>query len=111
MGDDSNKIAYEELMNAPDEVQSKIRDVCSIYDLPEIFNMLDFDEDGEVDIKEFCDGIVQLESGAPKGIFKIERLCRRVDSFLISEQNRLSNHVGSLDGVEAHAGTACSLKL
>jgi len=69
-----NSLTREELLRAPVEIKLELQDYLDSghESLMELFNLLDVDDSGEVDIDEFCDGIAQLlNSEAPVELIRV----------------------------------------
>mmetsp|Transcript_49449 Transcript_49449/g.110899 ORF Transcript_49449/g.110899 Transcript_49449/m.110899 type:complete len:690 (-) Transcript_49449:170-2239(-) len=75
--DGSGMLSDEELVSAPEEVKDKLLDITETDDLEELFRLLDYDNDGEVSIDEFCEGVEKFSQGKLE-LFNITRLTRDV---------------------------------
>jgi len=76
--DHSGMIDLCELQNAPQDAQERLHTIAGSNDsgqLIEIFNTLDFDNRGQVGIKEFCEGLLKVQDGKPLEIFSIMNQC------------------------------------
>jgi len=58
--DGNGLMTLQELACAPEEVQEKLKEVIKANSPVELFEMLDVDESGAVDIDDFCDGVVYI---------------------------------------------------
>jgi len=71
---EDNSLTKEELRNAPAAIKVKLQSYLDSGDDPlmELFDLLDVDDSGEVDIDEFCDGIAKLVlTDAPVELIRI----------------------------------------
>jgi len=70
--DGDGTVILQELLVAPDELKKQFEEVLQGDSLQELFEMIDVDDSGEVDIDEFCDGIAKLvNSDAPVEVLRI----------------------------------------
>mmetsp|Transcript_47938 Transcript_47938/g.111843 ORF Transcript_47938/g.111843 Transcript_47938/m.111843 type:complete len:601 (-) Transcript_47938:11-1813(-) len=75
--DGSGMLSGDELLSAPDEVKENLLDICEADDLTELFALLDYDDDGQVSIDEFCEGVEKVAQGKLE-LFNITRLAKDV---------------------------------
>jgi len=81
--DGSKTLILEEIKNAPQEVRDAIAEIIGSKDdsvFNETLKLLDVDGDGEVDLKEFCDGLAKfgMSNGKPAELFFIGRYCEEI---------------------------------
>merc|ERR1712032_1588443 len=70
--DSSGLLTLHELMLAPDNVKEELAKCLDSDGLTELWEILDVNGDGQVDINEFCDGIVKLSlSNQPLDLMRI----------------------------------------
>jgi len=58
--DGNGKVTLEELMDAPKDIKKHFEDIMQVESMVELFEIVDADNSGVVDIDEFCDGIAKL---------------------------------------------------
>eukprot|EP00927_Polykrikos_kofoidii_P075065 TRINITY_DN7111_c0_g3_i1.p1 TRINITY_DN7111_c0_g3~~TRINITY_DN7111_c0_g3_i1.p1 ORF type:complete len:610 (-),score=112.19 TRINITY_DN7111_c0_g3_i1:379-2208(-) len=76
--DGSGEVSWEEIKQAPVEMQEELKNMTKADDLYEIFQLLDDDDSGSVMIDEFLDGILKASSGDVMLKLQIRRLMRQV---------------------------------
>merc|ERR1719464_1752711 len=59
--DGSGMLDLEEINNAPLEVMEKLQQMANIQELHDLFKVMDYDGNGKISIREFCDGILQSQ--------------------------------------------------
>jgi hypothetical protein len=73
--DDSKELELDELLSAPSNVKDQLLRICNMDDLREVFEMLDYDHSGAVDIQEFCDGIMRRQADKPAELLRLVKQC------------------------------------
>jgi hypothetical protein len=63
------EVELEELLNSPPEVKEALQHVVGLDELEEIFNLMDYDGSGSIDIEEFVEGIMRSNSDKPSELF------------------------------------------
>jgi hypothetical protein len=58
--DGSGTLSLEELIEAPQDVKMHFEEILNVESMVELFEIVDVDNSGVVDIDEFCDGISKL---------------------------------------------------
>merc|ERR1712032_1698416 len=79
--DKSGTLEFSELKRAPDDVQDVLHDVAGTandHELHVIFDALDVDNTGQIDISEFCEGLIMIQEGNPIEIMCIQKHCREM---------------------------------
>jgi voltage-gated sodium channel len=74
--DGDETLTLKEIQNAPESVRQEFGDFMQADSLEELFEMVDVDDSGEVDIEEFCDGIAKVVNSdtAPETIRILKQL-------------------------------------
>merc|ERR1712190_605498 len=76
--DGSGGLDIEELRGASDEIKSQLQHICNMDDVEEIFNSLDYDDSGNVEIHEFCDRMLKSTTDKPGELIRIMRQCNEI---------------------------------
>merc|ERR1712217_559567 len=76
--DNSGGITLDEISQAPQETIERLREFVSLEDFEEIFNMLDYDSGGTVEVDEFCDGILRAQADKPMELLRLMRQCTEI---------------------------------
>merc|ERR1719464_2034832 len=63
--DSSGTVTLSELMRAPDDVRQTLLEIADMANLAELFEALDFDQSGEIEVSEFIYGLMQAHKGKP----------------------------------------------
>lgn len=58
--DGSGDLSLDELVNAPEEVRVQLLQYMKGDDILELFECIDTDDSGSIDVEEFCDGLARL---------------------------------------------------
>lgn len=88
--DGSGRLSMEELEQITDEDRRTLHGQLTVGDPQEIFLALDVDDDGQLGIDEFCDGIWQVAvSKAPIELMRIEKQVNAIRAQLQEVQHRL----------------------
>lgn len=70
--DGNGTVTLAELNASPKEMREQLEEVMKADSLAELFDMVDVDESGEVDIDEFCDGVGRIvNSESPVELLRI----------------------------------------
>lgn len=105
--DGSGFLELDELLNAPQEVREELLKYMKGDDIIELFECIDVDESGQIDVDEFCDGMARLTlSETPVETLRMMRqlqLIRREGDF--RELNEKVCHIDDcLDTLMKHLG-------
>jgi len=86
-----NSLTKEELEQAPEEIKHELQDYLEGSEsLFELFDLLDVDESGEVDIDEFCDGLAKLvNSEAPIELIRVMKQLKSMRKDMVDIQKTL----------------------
>jgi len=63
------EVDIEEVFNAPPEIKDAIQHIVGLEELEEVFNLIDYDGSGGIDIAEFVDGIMRSQAEKPPELF------------------------------------------
>mmetsp|Transcript_54803 Transcript_54803/g.123126 ORF Transcript_54803/g.123126 Transcript_54803/m.123126 type:complete len:306 (+) Transcript_54803:4364-5281(+) len=61
--DQSGKLTLSELLTAPPELKREFAELIDTEDFEMLFQLLDYDSQGEVNFKDFCDGVEKISRG------------------------------------------------
>merc|ERR1712129_125469 len=78
-------LTRDELESAPDHIKKELLEYMQSgpESLMELFEMLDVDESGEVDVEEFCDGVAKLVySEAPVELIRVLKQLKLIRNHL-----------------------------
>lgn len=105
--DGSGFLELDELLNAPQEVREELLKYMKGDDIIELFECIDVDESGQIDVDEFCDGMARLTlSETPVETLRMMRqlqLIRREGDF--RELNaKVDNLAECMDKLMKHVG-------
>jgi len=83
----SGLLDLEEMLDAPEDLRALIFDIADIEDerhsdLAYIFNTLDYDQSGALEIHEFCEGLLKLHDKAALESYFIMRHCNNILTML-----------------------------
>jgi len=84
------EVELAEIQAAPAQVKDQLLRICNMDDLEEIFQMLDYDDSGGLDIEEFCTGIIRTQADKPPELLRIMRQCTEI----LRQCRLVSLHVG-----------------
>eukprot|EP00928_Gymnodinium_smaydae_P078012 TRINITY_DN6159_c3_g1_i1.p1 TRINITY_DN6159_c3_g1~~TRINITY_DN6159_c3_g1_i1.p1 ORF type:complete len:597 (-),score=145.38 TRINITY_DN6159_c3_g1_i1:55-1845(-) len=79
--DGSGKLELHELVNGPEEVQKRIKQVVNGNgpdEMHHIFHTLDYDSSGSIGINEFIEGLVRMSDGKPMELTCIMKQCKDI---------------------------------
>merc|ERR1719384_2656096 len=76
--DGSGELDLFELRGASEEIKAQLQRICNMEDVEEIFKSLDYDESGNVDIDEFCEGMLKATSDKPGELTRIMKQCAEI---------------------------------
>merc|ERR550539_498278 len=91
--DGSGELDLEELQGASEEIEAQLQRICNMDDVEEIFKSLDYDESGNVDIDEFCQGLLKASSDKPGELIRIMKQCAEILKNTRETTNILAQHV------------------
>merc|ERR1712194_723109 len=63
------EVDLEEVLNAPSDIKEAIQHIVGLDQLEEVFNLLDYDGSGSVDIGEFVEGIMRSQGEKPSELY------------------------------------------
>merc|ERR1712241_1555825 len=93
--DGDETVTLTEIKAAPDSLRQQLEDFMQADSLEELFEMVDVDDSGEVDIDEFCDGIAKVvNSDTPAETIRILKQL----SVTRKEVDDCKRSVGNLEG-------------
>jgi voltage-gated sodium channel len=75
------ELSLDDFQQAPDDVQQELFRMCRLDHANEIFEMLDWDDNGAVDIQEFCDGIMRVQGNTQVEIMQLLKQTDRCLSY------------------------------
>eukprot|EP00929_Paragymnodinium_shiwhaense_P098654 TRINITY_DN6013_c0_g1_i2.p1 TRINITY_DN6013_c0_g1~~TRINITY_DN6013_c0_g1_i2.p1 ORF type:complete len:594 (-),score=94.64 TRINITY_DN6013_c0_g1_i2:271-2052(-) len=76
--DGSGQVTLEELIDAPEELKCRLKEITGSGSPVEIFQLIDEDESNSLAVDEFLDGLLKCANGAGIYQFQMERLIRQV---------------------------------
>jgi hypothetical protein len=85
-----DELTLEDLVNAPEQVKDELCRICRMDQVNEIFEMLDWDDSGGVDIQEFCDGIMQVQGSKASELLRLTKQCSSVLAYCKSIHTTLN---------------------
>jgi len=71
-------VDFEELTGAPPDIKEAMQHIVGLDELEEIFNMLDYDGSGSIDIDEFVDGIMRSQADKPSELIVLVKQSRAI---------------------------------
>merc|ERR1719356_715190 len=86
-------VDLEELLGAAPEITEAMQHIVGLDELEEIFNMLDYDGSGSIDIDEFVDGIMRTQADKPSELIVLMKQSRAILAKLKDLGVRVSVHV------------------
>jgi len=90
--DGSGMLDFEELENGPPDVKERLGMIIDLADLRRIFDTLDYDRSGQLEIAEFCEGLLKVQEGKPLELTTIIRQCHDI---LVELSNYINRDVGT----------------
>eukprot|EP00747_Dinoflagellata_sp_TGD_P199002 gnl/TRDRNA2_/TRDRNA2_72144_c0_seq1.p1 gnl/TRDRNA2_/TRDRNA2_72144_c0~~gnl/TRDRNA2_/TRDRNA2_72144_c0_seq1.p1 ORF type:complete len:253 (-),score=41.98 gnl/TRDRNA2_/TRDRNA2_72144_c0_seq1:312-1070(-) len=69
------EVHLDDLLHAPKEIRERLQDMAHIEDLETLFQMLDHEDQGALNIDEFCEGIWRAQGDKPMELMRIMRQC------------------------------------
>merc|ERR550514_682637 len=72
------KIDIGQLRDAPEDVREALNKVAPMDDLEELFHILDFNDNGFLEIGEFCEGIMKTQVNKPLELLRIMTQCAHI---------------------------------
>eukprot|EP00929_Paragymnodinium_shiwhaense_P017855 TRINITY_DN12766_c0_g3_i1.p1 TRINITY_DN12766_c0_g3~~TRINITY_DN12766_c0_g3_i1.p1 ORF type:complete len:624 (-),score=142.28 TRINITY_DN12766_c0_g3_i1:100-1971(-) len=76
--DGSGQVSLEELIEAPEELKNRLKEITGSGSPVEIFQLIDEDESNSLMVDEFLDGLLKCANGTGIQQFQMERLVRQV---------------------------------
>mmetsp|Transcript_13967 Transcript_13967/g.32812 ORF Transcript_13967/g.32812 Transcript_13967/m.32812 type:complete len:573 (+) Transcript_13967:100-1818(+) len=91
----SGLVDLDEMLEAPEDLRDLIFDIADMEDerkadLAYIFNTLDFDQSGSLEISEFCEGLLKLHDRAALDSYFIMRHCTNIVNLLRRPQGEFA---------------------
>merc|ERR1719440_1687588 len=83
--DCSGELDLWELLDAPEEIKRQLKGITGLDQAEEIFNLIDYDGSGSVDIEEFCDSLLKAGSDKPAELIRIMKQC----TDLLKQSNKM----------------------
>merc|ERR1712190_517822 len=74
----SEVITLTDVLQGPDEIKEELMSLCSLDEPQAVFELLDTDGSGAVDIQEFCDGIMRVHVDKPTELLRLMRQCSHI---------------------------------
>jgi voltage-gated sodium channel len=100
--DGSGELTLEEVMQAPDEVKEDLSQVVPSDDLIELFEMLDSDGGGSIDVDEFVDGLTRIvTSDTPLDVLRTQKQLKlaRTEIHKVEDKvNAINQQVTEVEG-------------
>merc|ERR1712194_760552 len=93
------EVDLEEVLNAPSDIKEAIQHIVGLDQLEEVFNLLDYDGSGSVDIGEFVEGIMRSQGEKPSELYVLLKQGKAILSRLseLRPSLRLSAEAGDDD--------------
>merc|ERR1712032_335604 len=76
--DGSGELDIHELRDAPEDVLDQLQQVSNMSDCEELFNILDYDGGGTVQIDEFCEGLLKAQENKPLELIRLMKQCNDI---------------------------------
>lgn len=97
--DDSGQVSKEEMGMMGEDDKKQFAKLLGTSDPFEVFNQLDVDDSGTLEIDEFCDGIYQVViSQVPIEIKRLEKQMLSLKTIVLGNQERMDRVLSHLDG-------------
>eukprot|EP00931_Biecheleriopsis_adriatica_P065595 TRINITY_DN4009_c0_g3_i1.p1 TRINITY_DN4009_c0_g3~~TRINITY_DN4009_c0_g3_i1.p1 ORF type:complete len:553 (-),score=130.07 TRINITY_DN4009_c0_g3_i1:55-1713(-) len=74
--DGSGEVSMDEIRSAPEDAQEELQEMAGTDDLEALFNLLDYDGGGSLEVEEFCQGVLKATTCAP-GTLELGRLVKQ----------------------------------
>lgn len=89
--DESGTLSLTEMIEAHPDVKDILNKVMNMHDIEDIFQCLDFDGSGHIEIEEFVQGLLEAQRGKSLEIHCLQRQCSHLVNSIRDLQTKVDN--------------------